>query len=566
MTTMEQVSTLRGFAAPVAAGEVVQIWQKPLGGTRSQVRLTDGAGTVTVLTGPQSDDYQMQAHVVAAAGSLQVAWDGADTDVSVCYAFDPAHAFDRGIRVLWVPPAATSKDQRFRLHFAPPFGWMNDPNGLIETGGRTHLFYQHYPHAHRWNTMHWGHAVSSDLVSWTHLPVFLHPRAELLADRKSVGGAFSGTAIAKPDGGLQVFHTDRQDGRQPEQEWQMTATSADGISATPSHPVIDRRPDLPGFGPDLRDPYVFKGPDGLWKMLLGGADAGAALVLMYETDHPVAASGWRFAGVLHREPLERAFPAECPCLIALDGEGDGLWALVFGLVGHQTPVLGKLNPSLALVGRFDGKSFAEVARREVDFIGDCYAFQSFAWRGRPVALSWAANWAYVRRTHDFPSCATFARRLVWQDGALLFPHVETIQALRAESLSAGLSQGVALADGLAELVLDFTAPGAFRLALDHPDNPLVLSYDDGALELTGKWPRPLARSIRHLAETAAPRHLTLHVDVGLIEVCVDGGRLNGTKRIDTDLPFARLTLETAPETRASATLWRLRPAKSAGPR
>lgn len=559
MSVLSQISDLQGFTAAVSAGEVLHIWQKPTGTSASQVRVIGGEGEV-VLTGPQSDDFQMQSHVVAASGSVQITWDAADTAVSVVYAYDPAHAFDRDIRVLWTAPATTAKPQRFRLHFTPPFGWMNDPNGLIETGGRAHLFYQHYPHSHRWNSMHWGHAVSTDLLQWTHLPVFLHPTASLLADDTLKGGAFSGSAIARPDGGLQIFHTDRLDGRQPEQEWQMTAASADGITATASRPVIDTRPPLPGFGQDLRDPYVFKGPDGLWKMLLGGADATAALVLMYETAQPDATGGWRFAGVLHREPLERAVPAECPCLIAL--EEDGLYALVFGLVGHQSPVLGKLNPSLALVGRFDGQSFTTIARREVDFIGDCYALQSFAWQGRPTAIAWAANWAYVRRTHDFPSCMTFARRLVWQDGVLHMPHVETLQNLRAREIPADLTQGAALTDGLAELVLDFTAPGPFRLLLDHPETPLTLSYDKGELELTGNWPRPLARSIRHMVQTAAPKHLTLHIDVGLIEVCVDQGRLNGTKRIDTDQPFTRLTLQTAPDTRAAATLWHLHPVKA----
>lgn len=78
---------------------------------------------------------------------------------------------------------------------------MNDPNGLVALDGRVHAFYQHYPSALRWDTMHWGHAVSDNLVDWTHLPVFLHPRPVLLADPSLQGGAFSGSAIALPDGG-----------------------------------------------------------------------------------------------------------------------------------------------------------------------------------------------------------------------------------------------------------------------------------------------------------------------------------------------------------------------------
>lgn len=542
-----------GFTAHLAPGEVLHLWQKPLvKGAGSRVSVGDA-----VLQGPPSDDYQMQSHI-AAGGETHVKW-GEDTAVSVAYAFDPAHP---EIRLLHAAAKTQPNDHRFRLHLSPPFGWMNDPNGLIERQGQTHLFYQHYPHAHRWDTMHWGHAVSPNLVDWSHRPVFLHPRAEMLADDAKKGGAFSGTAIATPKG-LRVFHTDREDGRLPEQEWQMTATSTDLLTASPSTPVIDTRPALPGFGRDLRDPFVFKGPDGLWKMLLGGADETSALVLLYQTADPDAATGWHYAGILHREPLDRAVPAECPCLIALDGQGEGLWALVFGLVGHQTPVRGKLNPSVAAVGRFDGQVFTELARRELDFIGDCYAFQSFRWQDRPVGIAWAANWAYVLRTHDFPSCMTFARRLVWQDGALLLPLVETVQTLRQTQLTTSvdaLRHGIPLPDGLAELTVDFAGADSFSLTLDHPNNPLQLTFENGVLELTGKWARPGVRGLRHMVETASPTSLTLHVDVGLIELSVDGGRLSGTKRIDTDLPFTTLSLTAADGGVANASLWQLRAA------
>ena len=52
-----------------------------------------------------------------------------------------------------------------KLHLTSERNWMNDPNGLIYYKGKYHAFYQHFPYATQWGTMHWGHAVSDDMVN-----------------------------------------------------------------------------------------------------------------------------------------------------------------------------------------------------------------------------------------------------------------------------------------------------------------------------------------------------------------------------------------------------------------
>ena len=87
------------------------------------------------------------------------------------------------------------------LHLKAPGNWINDPNGFICYKGKYHLFYQHFPYAPMWGTMHWGHAVSEDLVHWEHKDVALFPTKEY--DRN---GVFSGSAIEK-DGKLYLYYS-----------------------------------------------------------------------------------------------------------------------------------------------------------------------------------------------------------------------------------------------------------------------------------------------------------------------------------------------------------------------
>ena len=108
------------------------------------------------------------------------------------------------------------RESRPAFHLTPLTGWMNDPNGFSWYHGQYHLFYQYNPYDTEWDAMHWGHAVSHDLLHWTYLPAALAPDASY-----DSFGCFSGCAAETPDGKQLLMYTGvRQEGGDKGKEYQ----------------------------------------------------------------------------------------------------------------------------------------------------------------------------------------------------------------------------------------------------------------------------------------------------------------------------------------------------------
>ena len=188
-------------------------------------------------------------------------------------------------------------------HFTPPSGWMNDPNGLIQWKGRYHLFYQHNPAGAYWDDMHWGHAVSDDLVRWEHLPIALAPDPE----GPDAGGVFSGCAVV--DEGVPKFvYT----GVRPECCCLASWDGDDDLlnwTKHPGNPVIAGPPEgmeVAGF----RDHSVWR-EDGWWQQVIGSGVVGkGGAALRYRSRDLVE---WEYRGpLLSGDHAESGEMWECP--------------------------------------------------------------------------------------------------------------------------------------------------------------------------------------------------------------------------------------------------------------
>jgi fructan beta-fructosidase len=286
----------------------------------------------------------------------------------------------------------TSPDQQYRphYHFSPPSNWLNDPNGLVYYQGEYHLFFQYHPESSVWGPMHWGHAVSPDLIHWQHLPIALYPDEHGMIYSGSAVIDWHNTAGFGKEAMVAIF-THHQKGN----ERQSLAYSTDrGRTWTKysGNPVI-----LPPGGlSDFRDPKVFwysENGAGHWVMVLAAYDT-----IRFYTSPDLL--NWQPGGCFEFDQGDDIEILETPDLFELPVEdsSESRWVLTAG-VGKGGP--GGKSGMLYFIGQFDGKTFTSVNPQDTilwaDFGADYYAAQSWSDEphGRRVMIGWQNNWQYA---------------------------------------------------------------------------------------------------------------------------------------------------------------------------
>ncbi len=278
------------------------------------------------------------------------------------------------------------------FHLSSRVGWMNDPNGFSFYQGKYHLFYQYYPYESKWGPMHWGHAVSEDLLHWEYLPAAMAP--DTLADKD---GCFSGSAAALPDGRHLLMYTGvsagskRPDGTSDDAQTQCIAIG-DGVDYEKysGNPVLTGM-DVPAgcSKADFRDPKLWRESDGTYRCVIGNRPAdGSGQILYYSSKDGFH---WIFESVLAENRNRFGLMWECPDFFELDGKHVLLTSpqdmLPSGFEYHNG------NGTLCLIGDFDGKTFQEEYNQAIDYGIDFYATQTLlAPDGRRIMVAWMQNW------------------------------------------------------------------------------------------------------------------------------------------------------------------------------
>jgi fructan beta-fructosidase len=453
---------------------------------------------------------------------------------------------------------STSEQFRPNYHFTPAKGWMNDPNGLVYINGEYHLFFQHNPDSTVWGPMHWGHAVSKDLVTWEELPIALFP--------DSLGTIFSGSAVYDAENSSELGTKDNpplvaiftyhnpvgERAGAVDFQTQGLAYSVDKgktWSKYKANPVLLN----PGIR-DFRDPKVTQitkaNGKKAWLMTLAVKDR----VQFYESPN---LKDWALLGEFGQGVGAHGGVWECPDLISMKApDGSQKWVL---LVSMNPGGPQKGSATQYFIGDFAEGVFTpdDTMIRWLDYGPDNYAGVTWAnlpsEQNRTLFIGWMSNWDYAQvvPTPTWRSALTLPRelRLFDVEGTLLLQSapVKELENLRGERYDLSGKESL-LPSAAVEILAEVTDDKSFSMLLSNElGEEVIISKEMGLVTVDRRKAGKATFHPDFAAAHAAPmsweaKSLRIFLDASSLELFVNEGELVITSILFPSSPWKKITV------------------------
>lgn len=377
---------------------------------------------------------------------------------------------------------------RPRVHFAPKAGWINDPHGLTWYGGRYHLFFQHVPDSLEWRQdIHWGHAISADLLHWEEQPVALRP-----SDDET--GCWSGAVVVGEDGTPRIIYTSAREENLGLGKVRVAKPQDPSLTSWVHGDVLAaaQRDDTEVF----RDPMIFRDGD-RWRMIVGHGDrdgVGGAEVFSSED-----LDSWTYDGLLATRSHEEKDPWtgtawECPQLARL-GDSDVLVVSAWeeGTTHYVVAAHGTYAD-----GRFDADRWQQITAAPGHYAASVFADAE----GRQCLIFWIRG---IRDGDQWAGVISVPYVVSVDDRIRLTPHPSVEAARRVDGRPG------------TELDIEWSPTGDGTLRLVGDSQVAELELRDGQLRLA------VAGGAEPVVVDHAGPTVRIVVDGPVLEVVADGG-------------------------------------------
>jgi len=461
-----------------------------------------------------------------------------------------------------------SEPHRPQMHFSPRAHWMNDPNGMVYNDGIYHLFFQYYPDSSVWGPMHWGHAISTDLIHWQEQPIALYP--------DSIGYIFSGSAVIDKNNTsgfgrngqipMVAIYTNHnvqaeRSGSTDVQKQSIAYSLDNGKTWTKyaGNPVIKN----PGIV-DFRDPKVMWYEEGKkWVMILAVKDH----VSFYSSPN---LKNWTKESEFGQNAGAHGGVWECPDIFNLTDAGKRVWILTVS-VNPGGPNGG--SATQYFIGDFDGNKFitSDTSTKWIDYGTDNYAGVTWSNTGeRRIFLGWMSNWSYalVVPTVTWRSAMTIPRELkLTHVGNNTFLTSQPVPELNKITSTPVILKDVQPGDNFdlsaktgkitlpARIDIDFENSTDFSLTLSNDmSEQVVIGYDEektqyfidrtrsGKVDFSKDFP---AKHVAPRLATSANMRIALVIDVSSVELFADDGLTVMTDIFFPSKPYDKITIQSA---------------------